>query len=195
MAFGEVGLSPSTPDTPGTRRALQALSHSARIHGRARGCEEPPQPSQVLLPVAFPSLSSPVSLKIFPISFLALSRAHMECRPRVSRRALQQGQSRDGCSGFLGWGCLCSASRGTPGRQCPGKQLLPCPAPAQGEGRCWGSGWQQATPSREGCPVSSVHSVARLPAVSRLRSPGPTHFTSPKIPPPLFGKGKGLESS
>lgn len=29
VAFGEVGLFPIVPDTPGTRRGLQALSHSS----------------------------------------------------------------------------------------------------------------------------------------------------------------------
>lgn len=76
--------------------SLQALKNPTAFPS------EPPWPSPALLPVAFPFLSSPVSLKIISTSFLAPSRAHVEPRPRVSPRALQQGQSKGMGSEGLG---------------------------------------------------------------------------------------------
>lgn len=61
MAFGEVGLSPSTPDTPGTKRALQAESlqplkipNRAHINGRAEDVRSFHTPHKCCFQLHFP---------------------------------------------------------------------------------------------------------------------------------------------
>lgn len=90
VAFGELGLSPIVPDTPGTRRGLQALNHSSS--SKTQQCPYKWQGQR--------SLHSPhkCCISILFLSSLIENVLHLLLGPFQSPHGVQTWSLREPCS-------------------------------------------------------------------------------------------------